>query len=84
MPSSCPDGGIFERTRHFIQYNMDIAGNNLSMNTRSLWNYKNTVVHGATDHEITNKIRATIAEKVIFLYLNLSFNNIITYSKTAP
>ncbi len=31
--------------------------------TRSLWNHRNTVVHGATDQDIFNKIGATIAEK---------------------
>ncbi len=36
--------------------------------TRSLWNYRNTVDHGATDQEVANKIRASIAEKVTFLY----------------
>jgi hypothetical protein len=36
--------------------------------TRNLWNYRNTVVHGATDQEVADKIRATIAEKVTDFY----------------
>ena len=36
--------------------------------TRSLWNHRNTVVHGSTDHEVTNKIRASIEGQVTSFY----------------
>ncbi len=36
--------------------------------TRYLWNYSNTVVRGANDQEMADKIRATIAQKVTSLF----------------
>jgi hypothetical protein len=36
--------------------------------TGSLWHYRNTVVHGATDQEMANKIKDSISEKVTSLY----------------
>jgi hypothetical protein len=36
--------------------------------TRSLWNHRNTVVHGSTDQEVANKIKASIEEQVTSFY----------------
>jgi hypothetical protein len=49
--------------------------------TRSLWAYRNTVVHGATDKEIANKIRTEITTKVTSLYTEYQANHNIILPK---
>lgn len=49
--------------------------------TRSLWAYRNTVVHGATDKEIADKIRAEITTKVTSLYTEYQANHNIILPK---
>ncbi len=49
--------------------------------TISLWAYRNTVVHGATDKEIADKIRAEITTKVTSLYTEYQANHNIILPK---
>jgi hypothetical protein len=49
--------------------------------TRSLWTHRNTVVHGATDQEVAEKIRAEFTAKVTSLYAEYKANHNIILPK---